>query len=153
MGNEGTRVSHILGFGGIALAVVAIALMIADLGDLDWLESVAWMLGVVMLAWMVTITVHHTRVYDQGSGRNLLIAGWVSIPVIVGLVVVGGLAAGKNPLGSWIVELLESPQAYVMVLGMGLILSSVAILIDGVDHEARELGKVTGTYGWYRHTS
>jgi len=110
MGGMETRIDRILGFGGIALVVVVVALVIADLGDLDWLEAVAWVLGVIMLAWMVAITLRHFRVYDSGGGRDLLTAGWVSIPVIAGLVVLGGLAAGRNPLDDWIVELPKSSK-------------------------------------------
>jgi hypothetical protein len=153
MGNKEARIDGILGYGGVALATVAVTLAIADIGDLDWLEAAVWVLGVIMLAWMVAITVRHVRIHDKGGGRDLLVAGWISIPVIGGLVVlVGGLAA-EDRLGGWILELLKSPQAYVMILALGMMLASVAILIDGIDHEARERGHVTGTYGWHRHST
>jgi hypothetical protein len=106
-----------------------------------------------MLAWMVAITVRHVRIYDKGGGRSLLVAGWASIPVIGGLVVLAGGLATEDRLGDWILELLKSPQTYVMILSLGMMLTSVAILIDGIDHEARERGKVTGTYGWYRRST
>ena len=158
MGDTDSRIDRLLGYGGVVLVVIAVVLTIAAMGtlsnDLGSLEPVVWMLGVIMLAWMIAITVRHVRTHDDGGGRNLLIAGWVSIPVIAGLVMlIGGFSTGENRLGEWVLDLLKSPEAYVMLLGVGLILASVAILVDGVDHEARQLGKVTGTHGWYRHQS
>ncbi|MEN8113216.1 MAG: hypothetical protein ABFS21_02410 [Actinomycetota bacterium] len=152
-------VDRILGYGGIVLAIVAVALTISALqtassaSSADWQEAAVGLLGMVTLAWMVTITVRHLHVYDKGGGRDLLIAGWASIPVIAGLVLLfGDLSSSSSGFGEWLVDLLRSPQAYVMLLGVPLMLVSVAILIDGVDRGSREAGKVSGTYGWYEPT-
>ncbi|MEN8233329.1 MAG: hypothetical protein ABFR89_00215 [Actinomycetota bacterium] len=152
-------VDRILGYGGLVLAIIAVAFTISALqtasrgSSADWQEAAAGLLGMVALAWMVTITVRHLHVYDRGGGRELLVAGWVSLPVIAGLVLLlGGFSSGDSRFGEWLVDLLRSPQAYVMLLGVPLMLGSVAILIDGTGRGAREAGKVSGTYGWYEPT-
>lgn len=150
-------IDRTLGYGGIALAIVAVVVAIravgagsSDRGEVGWMETAAAILGVAALACLVAITVRHLRIHGRGSGRSLLTAGWVAIPVISGLVLVfGGFVSGENRIGDWAADLVGSPQAFAMLLAVPLLLASAAILIDSLDEGAARAGRVTGTSGWY----
>lgn len=156
MNEQQPPVDRLLGYGGIAIVIVAIAVTIATIQSNDstgfgWLEMVAGTVAAVALVWMIAITVRHYRLYSKAGGRDLIIASWVAIPVITGLVVVlGGISSGDDDIGEWFSELLGSPRPYVVLLAVPLFMASVAILIDAIDRGTREQGKVQGTLGWHQ---
>ena len=69
-----------LGVGGFALSGIGLAMhrwaTSDSLSDTEWVHVTAASVGILMLAWMVVITMHHRREHRHGPGRGLLIGAW-----------------------------------------------------------------------------
>lgn len=141
MRSETVGWDRVLGYGGIALAVIAFVSLFSR-GDID-AETVTSVVGLAMVAWMTVITVRHVQTHPGGQGRGLLIAGWVLLGVLLVFAIVQAIetAAFDDGVVDGLLSLAAAPPTITLMLP--LVLASLAILRDG--HTETRAGHELGT--------
>ncbi len=122
-----------LGFGGLGLAVIAVASTTQSIEVSGNAEVIPAITGIVMLLAVLLLTLRHFRVHRAGRGRRWMVAGWVLLGVNVMWSVFQAMDTAAFDQGIWhgLRELATGPPL-LMVLAP-LVLCSVAILRDGSD--------------------
>lgn len=129
MGERSLEWDRALGYGGVALVVIAFVTLVADFGvDAEVVTSVV---GLAMVGWMVIVTVRHVRAHPGGGGRDLLIASWVILAALLAFAVFQAIdtAAFDDGALDGLLSLAAAPPRVVLMLP--LLLASLAILRDG----------------------
>ena len=134
MGSTGRRpADRVLGFGGLAVAIAALASTTQRIevsGDPDVVPAIT---GLVMVVWVLLATLRHRVAHPAGPGRDLLVAGWVVLGLGLVWTVFQAVDTAAFDDGFWhgLQELATGPP--IVVVLVPLVLSSVAILRDSDD--------------------
>jgi hypothetical protein len=126
-----SRTDRVLGLGGLALAVVALASTTQRIevsGNADVVPAVT---GAAMAVWVILITVWHRGAHRGGRGGSWLVGAWVVLGVGLVWSVFQAWDTAAFDDGFWhgLRDLAAGPPI-VLVL-VPLVLASVAILRDG----------------------
>jgi hypothetical protein len=127
------RLDRYLGLGGIGLGAATLAWRlfgIAVPGQYDWLDSIAAVMGAVVVVWLVTVTLRHRLAYRHGAGRSLLLVSWVIAAAIVGVDVAQGAGDGYIGFLDWVGSVAGSFHVHSVPLAVPLVVASLAILKD-----------------------
>lgn len=138
------RTDRVLGFGGVALAVVALASTSQRIEVSGNAEVVPAITGLVMVLWVLLTTVRHRRVHDGGRGGGWLTAGWIVLGANLAWAVVQATDTAAFDEGFWpgLAEFATGPP--ILMVLVPLVLCSVAILRDCSDPRSPDTQHVEG---------
>ncbi len=122
-----------LGFGGLALAVIAAASTTQRIEVSGNAEVVSAITGIMMVLGVLLLTLRHLRVHRAGRGRGWLVAGWALLGVNLMWSIFQAIdtAAFDEGIRHGLQELATGPP--ILLILAPLVLCSVAMLREGSD--------------------